>query len=148
MYTVCHSLNIHFKKEARIKASTGNHNHDFQCTHFFLEYFPVKCTTLEPVHVNVWSVPGSLLSVNTEIKIHGKRQSAGLSLLFFQLEKGKIKTVQNTSYGWFWHKNTYFHLDMIGSKREVGETYLSRGKTFFYRGLNWPEKAWGNRTVT
>ena len=63
---------------------------------FFLRIF---CTTLEPVHVNVWSVPGSLLSVNTEIKTHGKRQSAGLSLQFFQLEKGKIKTVQNTSYG-------------------------------------------------
>lgn len=25
----------------------------------------------------------------------------------------------------------YFHLDMIDSKREVGETYLSRGKMVF-----------------
>ena len=56
-----------------------------------------------------------------EIKIHVNRklQTSDSSWKFLRIENKQIKTVPNDSYGYIWHKTTYFCVEAIENKRRI-----------------------------
>ena len=55
----------------------------------------------------------------SEIKIHRKLQTSDSSWKFLRIENKQIKTVPNDSYGYIWHKTTYFCVEAIETKRRI-----------------------------
>ena len=81
------------------------------------------------VEMNTNLDPNLPSRASREIKIHVylKRQTSDSSWEFLRIENKRITPVPNDSYGWNWHKTTYFCVEAIKSKRTDGRAgVLSR----------------------
>ena len=53
--------------------------------------------------------------------VYRKLQTSDSSWKFLRIENKQIKTVPNDSYGYIWHKTTYFCVEAIENKRRISE---------------------------
>ena len=51
--------------------------------------------------------------------VYRKLQTSDSSWKFLRIENKQIKTVPNDSYGYIWHKTTYFCVEAIETKRRI-----------------------------